>query len=155
MATAEIAGQCLCGEVTITVTEPACWIGACHCRMCQRWSGGLWAGFPAAADTVTVKGPIKSYTSSSIATRAFCKNCGTQLWMRDVKAGADYDLMPGMFDDTHDWPLKSEIYHECAMAAFALKGDHRRASSETYREKNPEVIAVSDIAPRLEGKTNE
>jgi hypothetical protein len=36
---APIEGQCLCGAVTIRVPEGAGWVGACHCRMCQRWSG--------------------------------------------------------------------------------------------------------------------
>ena len=139
---AEIHGQCLCGAVTITVTDPVGWVGACHCRLCQRWSGGLWAGFPVAQDKLKVEGEVREYPSSAIANRGFCATCGTQLWMRDVADGADYDMMPGLFDEATDWPLKSEVYHDKAMAAFALQGDHRTVAAETYRAKNPQVVEV-------------
>lgn len=134
-----MSGQCLCGSVTLTVSDAAEWIGVCHCETCRKWSGGLWAGFPVAADNVVVDGPVKTYPSSAIAERAFCETCGTQLWMRDIKEGADYDLMPGIFDATQKWPLHSEIYTDQALTAFTLKGDHRRASAEEYRAKNPHV----------------
>ena len=88
-------------------------------------------------------GPVQSYASSPIADRAFCKTCGTQLWMRDRKDGADYDLMPGIFDAAQDWPLKSEIYTDQAMRAFCLKGDHKRTTGAEYRRKNPDVKGVN------------
>ena len=139
---ASLTGQCLCGAVRITVTQPAGWLGVCHCGICQQWSGGLWAGFPARADTVTVTGPVATYASSPIAHRGFCGTCGTQLWMRDVAKGADYDLMPGIFHAARDWPLKSEIYHDQAFAAYPLSGTHKRADAQTYRAKNPQVDGV-------------
>ena len=141
---AEITGQCLCGAVKITVSKPVGWLGACHCRMCQRWSGGLWAGFPANEDTVTISGPVQVYASSTLADRAFCATCGTQLWMRNRQDGAPYDLMPGIFDAAKDWPLKSEIYVDEALCAFTLGGDHKRADAATYRDKNPEVNEVME-----------
>ncbi len=142
----DITGKCLCGSVTITVSDPVGWLGACHCRMCQRWSGGLWAGFPADPDTVRITGPVQSYPSSKLADRAFCQTCGTQLWMRDRSDDAPYDLMPGIFDGAQDWPLKSEIYVDQALHAFSLSGVHKRASSAEYREKNPEVNQITDGA---------
>ncbi len=138
----DIQGKCLCGAVTITVTDPVGWVGACHCRICQRWSGGLWAGFPVAQDKMKVEGEVSEYASSPIANRGFCAACGTQLWMRDVSEGADYDMMPGLFDEAVDWPLKSEVYCDQAMAAFALQGAHPKATAATYREKNPKVGEV-------------
>ncbi|MCF6234756.1 MAG: GFA family protein [Rhodobacteraceae bacterium] len=49
----KLKGRCLCGAVTVRVMDahdprP----GACHCRMCQRWSGGshLWMRDTAPAD---------------------------------------------------------------------------------------------------------
>jgi hypothetical protein len=139
---AEIAGQCLCGAVSITVSDPVGWLGACHCRLCQRWSGGLWAGFPAAEETVSVHGSVQEYPSSTLANRAFCATCGTQLWMRNRESGAPYDLMPGIFEAAKGWPLKSEIYVDEALCAFALGGDHKRADAAAYRAKNPEAREV-------------
>lgn len=135
-------GKCLCGRVEVPVAGGAGWIGVCHCSLCRRWSGGLWAGFPAAADAVSVSGPVKTYASSALAERAFCAECGTQLWMRDLKDEADFDLMPGIFEDAAIWPLKNEIYVDEAYAAFALNGSHVRATAAEYRSKTP---AAADV----------
>ncbi len=138
----QISGRCLCGAVTIVLRNPVGWVGACHCRMCQRWSGSVWAGFPAAPDNVTVEGPVRRYQSSVLAERAFCESCGSHLWMRDHEPGAAYDLMPGLFEEAKDWPLKSEVYADEAMAAMRLEGDHPKASATEYRAKNPKTDKI-------------
>lgn len=139
-----INGRCLCGAVTVTLTDPAGWVGVCHCRMCRQWSGGIWAGFPAEESTVKVTGPVQIYASSELADRAFCQTCGSQLWMRDRKEGAVYDMMPGLFDEASGWPLKSEVYADQAMNAMALKGDHPRATAQEYQAKNPDVKGLGE-----------
>jgi hypothetical protein len=134
-----LTGQCLCGAVTIRVAgahDPR--PGACHCRMCQRWSGGLFLCFNADADGVTVSGPVTRYASSSFAERAFCAVCGSHLWMRN-STGQSYDLMPGLFDALLDAPLRSEVYADRAMASVRLGGDHRRATQAEYEAKNQYV----------------
>ena len=139
MTGAAMTGQCLCGAVTVRVAgahDPR--PGACHCRMCQRWSGGLFLCFNADADGVTVDGPVTRFASSDFAERAFCSVCGSHLWMRD-KTGRAYDLMPGLFDAIHDQPLRSEVYSDRAMASVRLQGDHRRATQAEYEQKNQYV----------------
>ncbi|UWQ60725.1 GFA family protein (plasmid) [Leisingera caerulea] len=134
-----LEGRCLCGAVKIRVEgahDPR--PGACHCRMCQRWSGGLFLCFEADAEAVTVEGPVARYQSSAFAERAFCSTCGSHLWMRDTD-GEDtaYDLTPGLFDEAQDWPLRSEIYADRAMAAVRLEGDHTRTTRDEYEAQNP------------------
>jgi hypothetical protein len=139
MTGAQMTGHCLCGAVTVRVTgghDPR--PGACHCRMCQRWSGGLFLCFNADADGVAVDGPIARHASSDFAERAFCSVCGSHLWMRDRTANT-YDLMPGLFDEARDWPLRSEVYADRAMASVRLEGDHRRATRAEYENKNQYV----------------
>ena len=133
-----ISGHCLCGAVTISVSGPHDpRPGACHCRMCQRWSGGLFLCFNADASGVTVEGPVTRYASSGFAERAFCAVCGSHLWMRDTgQATGPYELMPGLFDAARDWPLRSEVYTDRAMASVRLHGDHRRATRAEYEQKN-------------------
>lgn len=134
-----LEGHCLCGAVTIRVAgahDPR--PGACHCRMCQRWSGGLFLCFNADAAGVTVTGPVTRYASSDFAERAFCAVCGSHLWMRDTK-GDSYDLMPGLFDAVLSAPLRSEVYSDRAMASIRLAGDHRRATQAEYEQKHPFV----------------
>lgn len=136
-----ITGYCLCGAVTIKVAgeyDPR--VGACHCRMCQRWSGGLFLCFKAHASAVTVTGDVTLYRSSTFADRAFCSRCGSHLWFNDVEDNGDhksYELMPGLFDAAHNWPLRSEIYVDRAMASAHLVGDHPRKSRAEYEADNP------------------
>lgn len=140
-STAKFGGRCLCGEVTVSVegkhdAQP----GVCHCRMCQRWSGGIFLAFTAAAVAVTVEGPVKRFQSTPFAERAFCGTCGTHLWMRSTDdQAAEYDLMPGLFDAALDWPLRSEIYIDKAMASICLEGDHPRKTEAEYEASNPHI----------------
>lgn len=139
MTGAAMTGHCLCGAVTVRVAGPHDpRPGACHCRMCQRWSGGLFLCFNADAGGVTVDGPVTRFASSDFAERAFCSVCGSHLWMRD-NTGKTYDLMPGLFDEARDWPLRSEVYADRAMASMRLQGDHRRATKAEYEQKNQYV----------------
>ena len=132
-------GRCLCGAVTVRLAgahDPR--VGACHCRMCQRWSGGLFLCFSAEAEAVTVEGDVRRHASSPFAERAFCPVCGAHLWMRDTaEAGAPYDLMPGLFDEARGWPLRSEIYVDRAMACVPLAGEHRRRTRAEYEASDP------------------
>jgi len=138
-----MTGHCLCGAVTVRVAGPHDpRPGACHCRMCQRWSGGLFLCFSADVAGVTVDGPVTRYASSDFAERAFCPVCGSHLWMRD-NTGASYDLMPGLFDEARDQPLRSEVYADRAMASVRLQGDHRRATQAEYEQKNHHVAGVA------------
>lgn len=133
-----LEGRCLCGAVTIHVDggyEPL--PGACHCRMCQRWSGALFLCFRADAAAVMVEGPVRRFGSSALAERVFCPSCGTHLWMRDVEDDAPYDLVAGLFDDARDWPLSSEIYTDCAMASIRLGGEHARLTAAEYEAEHP------------------
>lgn len=136
-----IEGNCLCGAVSIRVEQFGGFTGACHCRMCQRWSGALYVSMPAAAEGVTVTGEVARYQSSEFSERAFCPRCGSHLWMRDTTEGdsADYELMPGLFDAARDIPLTSEIYTDRALPGLALAGDHRRATRAEYEAKNPHL----------------
>ncbi|MBU6261289.1 MAG: GFA family protein [Burkholderiales bacterium] len=90
-----LSGHCRCGAVTITVDgahDPR--VGACHCRMCQRWSGGLFLCFEAEVSAVTVHGDVTRYRSSPFAERAFCPCCGTHLWFNDVEEGGQPSRYP-------------------------------------------------------------
>ena len=132
-----IHGQCLCGAVKITVNDPPGWVGVCHCDMCKRWSGAVFACFP--ASDVIVEGEIATFSSSPASTRSFCPKCGSHLFMRD-ESDTRYDLMPGLFDATRDWPLRSEIYTDRALCWAHFTGPHKRATQEEYEAKYPSPL---------------
>ena len=143
-----LSGHCLCVAVAITVAgkhDPR--VGACHCRMCPRWSGGLFLCSQADASAVSVQGEVTRYRSSAFAERAFCPRCGSHLWFNDVGEGGQpsrYELVPGMFDTARSWPLRSEIDVDRAMASVFLPGEHRCKTRAEYEAGNPFV--GSDLA---------
>lgn len=130
-------GRCLCGAVTLRVTGPHDpRPGACHCRMCQRWSGGLFMCFEVEAEGVTVEGPVNRYASSTFAERAFCPTCGSHLWFRFTDPERpSYQMMPGLFDATKDWPLRYEAYSDRAMTSIRLQGDHEHTTRAEYESR--------------------
>ena len=135
-----IEGHCLCGAVTISVAEHDGTTAACHCRMCQRWSGSLYLSFVAPADAVTVSGNVTSYQSTRFSQRAFCPVCGSHLWLRQTdEPDPAYELMPGLFDAARQMPLKSEIYTDRALPGLALAGDHRRKTRAEYEATHPHL----------------
>lgn len=128
-------GRCLCGAVTVSVTgDLPTTASACHCRMCQIWSGAAFWGMHVPADAVQVDGPAKLYQSSSFAERAFCAECGSHLWFRDF--GADYEFVPGLFEAAREVALTREVYADRALACVPLAGDHQRVGQAEYEASN-------------------
>ena len=75
-------------------------VGICHCRMCQKATGGLFlasAGVPLAQFAWT-KGEPAVFQSSSVAERGFCRECGTPLFFRYL-AKDTIDVTIGSLDD--------------------------------------------------------
>ncbi len=134
-----LQGRCLCGQVQVTVDGAyVAAVGACHCIMCQRGNGVVFAAFEAEADAVHATGPVLTYASSEFAERTFCGTCGSSLWLRDTNGtyASAYELMPGLFAEAAAFPLISEIYHDRAPAYVTLAGDHRRATRAEYEQNN-------------------
>ena len=79
-----IIGGCACGAIRYECSVEPLMAVSCHCRDCQRASGGGYATaiwFP--ADAVLVKGDVKYYETTSDAgnrvSRGFCTACGSPL----------------------------------------------------------------------------
>ena len=93
-------GGCQCGRVRYEVelaSDDAYW---CHCRMCQKATGGTAAAF-VQADTGKVRWLREPdwYRSSPIAHRPFCSQCGTPLGFGFLDGEGGFDLTLGSFDD--------------------------------------------------------
>lgn len=135
-----LQGQCLCGTVRIAVAFHEGEVSACHCRMCQRWSGGVFFSLVAPADAVSVEGPVARYASSSFTDRVFCPTCGSHLWLRQTgDEAAEYELMPGLFDAAMGLPLDHESYSDRAPTWARFAGGHRRITAADYEAANPFV----------------
>jgi hypothetical protein len=96
---AVLTGGCQCGAVRYALyAEPD--VGICHCRMCQKATGGLFlasAGVPLAQFAWT-EGEPAVFRSSSVAERGYCRDCGTPLFFRYL-AKDTIDVTIGSLDD--------------------------------------------------------
>ena len=79
-----VMGGCLCGRIRFEATDQPYWIGYCHCRMCQRASGGPFIFYVDfwKRDVTFTKDTPAIYQSSSWAERGFCRDCGTPLFLQ-------------------------------------------------------------------------
>lgn len=98
------SGGCLCGKVRYATDAGVAFGGNCHCRDCQRATGGGYAPvtmFPAGA--VAITGKPRYFTSNgdsgNLVERGFCKDCGAQLFLKLAAIPAMFGIRPGTLDD--------------------------------------------------------
>lgn len=106
------AGRCLCGSVEITAQSMSPDVGACHCNMCRKWSGGPFLVVDCNTD-VSIIGEenITSFSSSEWAERGFCSQCGTHLFYK-LKQNGQYMVPAGLFDNMSDFKFDHQIFIE-------------------------------------------
>ena len=77
-----VTGGCQCGAVRYELSVPPSGTHFCHCRMCQRAVGNVFAGLTGVYKNQLkwTKGQPAFYQSSSVAKRGFCRDCGTPLY---------------------------------------------------------------------------
>ena len=106
----ERTGRCLCGAVGVRAETASPSVGACHCRMCRRWTGGPWMAVECGA-VVHFEGEehVASFASSAWAERGFCRQCGTHLYYR-LKQDGRLFVPAGLFDQTDDLVFDHQIF---------------------------------------------
>lgn len=103
-------GGCQCGRVRyeMDVLEQA---HACHCRMCQKATGGLFAvlvGAPKDKIRWTAT-PPEEFQSSNLARRAFCTACGTPLGFTYELPDARQYVTIGSLDHPENAPIQHQF----------------------------------------------
>lgn len=121
------SARCLCGKVRYTVSTgdtDKIEIGACHCEMCRRWSGGPgFATHPGPAPEIEGEEHIKWYRSSDWAERGFCAECGSNLFYRLSGDEPQYALFSGAFEDQSKVVLSAEIFIDEKPDFYNFAGD--------------------------------
>jgi hypothetical protein len=114
------AGGCLCSAVRYECSEGPSFTANCHCRDCQKSSGGAYVSvFGVSRDAVTVTGELREYTltaeSGNTFSRSFCVHCGTQLF--GSSSGRPHMLMikAGTLDDASWFSAAIDIFTESAL----------------------------------------
>ena len=108
-------GGCQCGAVRYAVSENPTNASICHCRMCQKASGGPYMVFgrvPLTAVTWT-RGSQSTFQSSNAATRGFCARCGTPLTFQWRSDAISFTI--GSFDDPTAFSPESRLGFEALL----------------------------------------
>lgn len=133
--TIKASGQCLCGEVTLMADKAKLEMGACHCGMCRKWSGGPLLAADCQTE-VQISGleNVQVYASSDWAERGFCVKCGTHLFYR-LKAAQQYFIPLGFFDGEIDWQFDHQMYIDNKPSFYCFSNETKNLTAE-------EVIAL-------------
>lgn len=125
-------GSCLCGAVQFELSGPPLELMHCHCRMCQKAHGAVFATFARVAhDAFTVtRGAehIATYRSSEVAQRTFCRECGSTLQF--IRDGSDtFGLAVSALDRALDPRPIRDIYTESKVDWLAQTESHGTADA--------------------------
>jgi len=127
--------KCLCGGCDFEVEQQGPEVGACHCSMCQRWSGGRYmaAHLKNSVDFAQVA-KAKIFESSDWGRRVFCEDCGTVLaWqMADASFTA---VSVGALENKQDLQFTEEIFVDQKMSCCELgQNTKKKTAAEVLAE---------------------
>jgi hypothetical protein len=115
-----VSGGCACGAIRYSFTAEPLFSSNCHCRDCQRESGGAFIpvlGVPKHAFAVT-KGTPSSFTvtadSGHATTRLFCGDCGSPLFGLPSSAPGLVTIRAGSLDDPSTFRPSEDIFTSSA-----------------------------------------
>ena len=141
----EKTGGCLCGAVRFEAHDVPGTFSICHCESCRRWTGSALLEVSVKTENLTWHGGehIATRASSAWAERAWCRECGTNMYFRHTRKDKWFgttDLPLGVFDDASGFELKHEIYVDYKPDSFSYAGqDHKHLT-------RAEVIALQSYA---------
>lgn len=121
-----MTGGCQCGAVRYQLTAPPSEVVHCHCSICRRAHGALFATAGIYGKTAVMidndKDLLQAFESSPGNQRLFCSRCGGQLFlmvghwehqMFVVLGSLDSDQHPG-----HDRANEKHIFWESKIAWY-------------------------------------
>jgi len=113
-------GGCQCGAVRYRASAMLDNAHLCHCRMCQKAMGNIFAALVAAPDDALewTRGTPATFRSSDHVDRGFCAACGTPLFYHDLMSGRT-NLTIGSLDRPSDFPPVIQMGTEARVAWFA------------------------------------
>ena len=100
--TMELIGGCECGVVRYRLEGPAVRTLHCHCEMCRKGHGALFASHSQfAKDRFTLESgtdELRAYESSPGIRRSFCSCCGSQLFFERTARPDVISITTGTLD---------------------------------------------------------
>lgn len=114
----ELSGGCQCGRVRYRIAGDEAAAYLCHCRMCQKATGGFAAALVQVPDGALVwESEPDWYASSPIARRPFCSACGSPLGF-SYSDGTGQDVTLGSLDDPSQFHPEGHYGSESLHAAW-------------------------------------
>jgi len=128
-------GCCLCGQSHFTVDLKSLDVYACHCTLCQKWSGGIAMYLEASGHPMMDPDAPEAafYASSSRSERYFCSGCGSPLWFKltdPLRYFIPWTLLELSEYDRRRLILAAEIYTETQPTFCGLTGQYARLSGK-------------------------
>jgi hypothetical protein len=105
-ATAGFHGGCLCGAVRYACASDALALIYCHCKDCQRCTGGPFAAVAVvrSRDVTVLRGELGSHTVTGEAGgrvfRRFCRDCGSPIFSGLESSPKTLGVKVGSIDDS-------------------------------------------------------
>ena len=111
-------GGCQCGAVRFRVEGDLGEASICHCRMCQKATGGLFGPYVGAPfDAVAwTRGRPSYFQSSNKVRRGFCGDCGTPLTFEYGEENISFAL--GAMDNPRSVHLSEQLASPERIADF-------------------------------------
>jgi hypothetical protein len=130
-------GGCAYGTIRYEWSAEPVFAGNCHCRDCQRATGGTFAPLvfvPRSAGTITgdVKYRDTRGDSGHIVSRGFCPACGARLFLKAEMMPDLMGIMAGSLDDPSWFQPTMEIF---------------TASAQPWDFMNPNIPKFPNMPP--------
>lgn len=124
----ELAGGCLCGAIRYRCTTHLIDVHYCHCRLCQKAFGNVFAVFGSLPRTALIftRGSPRHYRSTPFAERGFCASCGTPLTFRYLRSDwiaisiGSLDRPEAVQPEMH-WGIESQVPWLCVADGLPRK----------------------------------
>jgi hypothetical protein len=120
MMSATLTGGCLCGAIRYESTGQPVLTVNCHCRDCQKASGGAsTASLFVPIDSLKTTGNVKYYEktgdSGQTISRGFCPNCGSALFGKPSIMPDLISIRPGTLDHPESFRPALDMYTSSAL----------------------------------------
>jgi hypothetical protein len=124
----QIAGGCLCGKVRYSANAEPAFVGVCHCKDCQKFSGSAFAvvvGVPEAA--FLPQGTLAMYRKAGdtgkTVERRFCPECGSSIVEATASMPGIAMINSGTLDDASWVKPAMQIFCDSAQQWVQLGGE--------------------------------
>jgi hypothetical protein len=131
-----LTGGCQCGAVRFAVEGKLGRPSICHCRMCQKAFGNVFAPLVTARGLVWTRGAPKRFRSSNKVNRGFCGDCGTPLTYEPDGLSPEVAICalddPSAVAPVIQVGVESRVPWSGALAALPTRSDAELAKVEPF-----------------------